>query len=135
MYKMRIGALKEKKAGTVFQLPLLGNWILPFGQIECCFVEKGDGLQTSVGPLEKSREKSGYFWDFFGLRVWNNSRYISNCIFKIIFFNIKKIIFFMGFSSQPSRLDLSFFILHSYLVFIFLFKIIFFMFLNNFLYF
>jgi hypothetical protein len=72
------------------------------------------------------------FGIFFGLRVWNNSRYISNCIFKIIFFNIKKIIFFMGFSSQPSRLDLSFFILHSYLVFIFLFKIIFFMFLNNF---
>jgi hypothetical protein len=57
---MRNGELKEKKTGTVFQLPLLGNWILAFGQFECCFVEKGEGLQTSVGPLEKLREKSGY---------------------------------------------------------------------------
>ena len=48
MYKMRIGALKEKKAGTVFQLPLLGNWILAFGQFECCFVEKGEGSSDKL---------------------------------------------------------------------------------------
>jgi len=36
------------------------NWTLAFGQFECCFVEKGEVLQTSVGPLEKLREKSGY---------------------------------------------------------------------------
>ena len=94
MYKMRIGALKEKKAGTVFQLPLLGNWILPFGQFECYFVEKGEGLQTSVGPLEKLREKSGYcgiFVLWVGCSEMNNNYFLKYFFIKIIFnINISK---------------------------------------------
>jgi len=87
MYKMRIGALKEKKAGTVFQLPLLGNWILAFVQFECCVVEKGEGLQTSVGPLEKLREKSGYcgiFVLWVGCSEMNNNYFLKYFFIKNI---------------------------------------------------
>jgi hypothetical protein len=49
MYKMRIGALKEKKAGTVFQLPWVGKLDLGFRKsVKFCFVENGYGLQTSL---------------------------------------------------------------------------------------
>jgi len=49
MYKMRIGALKEKKTGTVFQLPLLGKLDLGFWKsVKFCFVENGYVLQTSL---------------------------------------------------------------------------------------
>ena len=79
---------KRKKQEQFSSFHDRANWTLASGQVNCCFVEKGDGLQTSVGPLEKLREKSGYFWDFLG--------YVFGIIVDIFviflnfFFNIKK---------------------------------------------
>jgi hypothetical protein len=53
---------KRKKQEQFFSFHDGANWTLAFGQVNCCFVEKGDGLQTSVGPLEKQREKNGFFF-------------------------------------------------------------------------